>query len=122
MSLGQYKHETDAKNRTLTNSTSELTNPLEVVKKHFRLLNRSILISELGFRPKLRVWAIISTKQTRKNRNLTNSTSELTNPLEIVKKHFRLLNRSILISELGFRPKLQFWAKMSTKQTQKIGL
>ena len=27
------KHETDAKNRTLTNSTSELTNPFEIVKK-----------------------------------------------------------------------------------------
>ena len=31
--LGQDEHETDAKNQTLTNSTSELTNPLEIVKK-----------------------------------------------------------------------------------------
>ena len=30
--LGQDKHETDAENRTLTNSAFELTNPLEMVK------------------------------------------------------------------------------------------
>ena len=66
MSLGQDKHEKDAKNRTLKNSASELRNPLEMVKKHFRLLNRSILISEIGFRPKLRLWAKMSTKQTQK--------------------------------------------------------
>ena len=48
-----------------------------------------------------------------------NYASELTNPLELVKKHVRLLNRSILMFELGFKPKLLFWAKMSTKQTQK---
>ena len=30
--LGQDEHETDTKNRTLTNSDSELTNPLEMEK------------------------------------------------------------------------------------------
>ena len=36
----QDEHETDGKNRPLTNSDSELTNPLEMVKKkHFMLLN-----------------------------------------------------------------------------------
>ena len=30
---GQYEHETDAKKWTLMNSASELTNPLEMVKK-----------------------------------------------------------------------------------------
>ena len=64
--MSQDEHETDAKNRNLTNSGSELTNPLEMVKKHFRLLNPSILMSELGFKPKLRVWAKMSTKQTQK--------------------------------------------------------
>ena len=49
--LGQNKQETDGKNWTLSNSTSELTNPLEVVKKQFRLLNRSILLSDLGLGP-----------------------------------------------------------------------
>ena len=33
--MGQDEQETDAKNRTLTNSTSELTKPLEIVKKTF---------------------------------------------------------------------------------------
>ena len=31
--LGQDEHETDTENRTSTNSASELTNPLEMVKK-----------------------------------------------------------------------------------------
>ena len=64
--FGQEEHETDAKNRTSRNSASKLTNPIEFVKKHFRLLNRSILMFELGVRPKLRFWAKMSMKQTRK--------------------------------------------------------
>ena len=32
--LGQDEEEKDAKNRTLTNSASELTHPLEMVKKN----------------------------------------------------------------------------------------
>ena len=55
--LGLNEHETDAKNRTSRNSASKLTNPLEKVKKHVRLWNRSILVSELGVRPKLLFWA-----------------------------------------------------------------
>ena len=35
MNVGQDEHETDAKNRTLTNSAYELTNLLEMVKKTF---------------------------------------------------------------------------------------
>ena len=31
--LGQDEHETDTKNRTSTNSASEITNPLEMVNK-----------------------------------------------------------------------------------------
>ena len=54
MILRQEERETDAKNRTSTNSASELTNPLEMVKKQFRLLNRSIMMSDLGARTKLR--------------------------------------------------------------------
>ena len=64
--LGQDEQETDVKNRTLTNSPSELTNPLEMVNNQFRLLIRSILMSELGFSPKLRFWFQMSWKQTRK--------------------------------------------------------
>ena len=60
--LGLDEHDTDAKNRTSRNLVSELTNPLEMVKKHVRLWNRSILVSEVT--PKLRFWANMCTKQT----------------------------------------------------------
>ena len=43
--LGQDEHETDTKNWTSTNSASEVTNPFELVKNKFRLLNHSILMS-----------------------------------------------------------------------------
>ena len=64
--LGQDEHETDTKNRTSTNSASELTNPLKMAKKQFRLLNWSILMSELGVSSKLRFWAHMSSKQSLK--------------------------------------------------------
>ena len=51
--LGQDELETGTKNRTSTNSDSELRNPLEMVKNQFKDLNRSIMMSELGVRPKL---------------------------------------------------------------------
>ena len=41
---------------------------------------------ELGVRPKLRFWAKMSRKQTPKTGS-RNSASELTNPLEMVKKN-----------------------------------
>ena len=58
-----------------------------MVKNQLRLLNRSILMLELGVRPKLRFWGQMSTKQTQKNLIARNSGSELTNPLEMVKKN-----------------------------------
>ena len=64
--LGQDEHQTDTKNRTSTNSAFYLTHPLEMVKKQFRLSNRSILIFELGVNPKLRFWDKMSKKRTRK--------------------------------------------------------
>ena len=45
MILGLDEHETDAKNRTSMNSASELTNPLDMVKKTcqaFESLNSDI--------------------------------------------------------------------------------
>ena len=66
MILGTDVHETDTKNRTSTNSTSDLTNHLEMVENQFKLLNRTILMSELGVSAKLRFWAQMSMKQTQK--------------------------------------------------------
>ena len=87
--MGQVEHETDAKNRTSRNYDSELTNLLEMVKKHFRLLNRSIMMSELGVRPKLQFWAKFEHETDLKNRTSKNAASDLTNPLQMVKKTFQ---------------------------------
>ena len=51
-----------------------------------------------------------------------NSSSEITNPLEMVKKTCQAVDSLNLMFEIGVRPKLQCWAKMSMKQTRKIGL
>ena len=85
--MGQDEHETDAKNRTLTNSTSELTNPLEMVKKTCHSLE------SLNYDLRARIEAQITIlgqdehETEAKNRTLMNSASELTNPLEMVKKN-----------------------------------
>ena len=79
-------------------------------------------MSELGVRPKLRFWAKLGMKQTRKIRHQEIQLLSSLTPYKCLKKHFRLLNRSILMSELGVRPKLRFWAKLGMKQTRKIGL
>ena len=52
--FGLDVQEKDAKNQTSNNSAFEVTNHLEMVKEHVRLWNLSILMSELGLRPKLR--------------------------------------------------------------------
>ena len=118
--MGQDEHETDAKNRTLTNSASELTNPFEMVKKtcqSWEMLNYDV---RARIYPQITILVRDEHETDAKNQTLTNSASELTNLLEMVKeKHVSLWNRPIMMFELGFRPKLLFWAKMSTKQTQK---
>ena len=79
-------------------------------------------MSELGVRPKLRFWAKMSMKQTRTIGLQQIQLLISRTLLEMVKKHFRLLNRLILMSVLGVRPKLRYLAKMSTKQTPKNGV
>ena len=102
------EHETDAKNRTLTNSSYELTNPLEIVKK------TCLSLESLNYDVRARIYAQITIlgqdehETDAKNWTLTNLTSELTNPLEMVKKHASLWNRSMMMFELGFTPKLRF--------------
>ena len=103
--LGQDEHATDTKNWTSTNSDSELTNPLEMGKKNVRLWNRSILMSEKGVRSKLRCWAKMSMKQSRKillHRiqllSPGNPASEPRKPLEMVINKiqaFELLNSDV---------------------------
>ena len=97
-------------------------NPLDIVENQFKLLNRSILMSELGVRPKLQFWTQMSSKQTQKIRLQGIKLLSSQTPLEIVKNHVRLLNRSILMSKIGVSSKLRCWAMMSMKQTRKIEL
>ena len=83
--LDQDEHETDTKNRHSTNSSSEITNPLEMVKKTcqtLELLNPDV---RDRIRPKLRCWAHMSYNNT-KNMTASYSASGLMNPLEMVKK------------------------------------
>ena len=104
---------------TARNSAYELTNPLEMVKKTCQALES--LNSNVRDRSYDEITMLGQDKHETNTKNWasTNSASKLINPLEMVKNQFRLLNRSILMSELGVRPKLQFWARMSGKQTQK---
>ena len=89
-------------------SASELTNPLEMVKKTCQALES--LNSDVRTKSEAQIPMLGQDEQEKnaKNRTSTNSSSELTDPLQMVKKNFRLLNRSILRSELGVSPKLQF--------------
>ena len=99
--LGQDEHETDKKNRTSTNSASELLNTLEMLKKTWQALES--LNSDVQDRSYLEISMLDQDEHETdtKNRTSTNSASELTNPLEMVKKHVRIWNRSMLTSEIG---------------------
>ena len=121
--MSQDEKDTDAKNWAARNSASEITNPLEMAKKTFqafaspnsdiraRSYSQITILSQDEKDADAKNWAA---------RNSPNLDSELTNPLELVKNQFRLLNHSILMSELGVRLKLHFRAQMSSKKTQKI--
>ena len=99
--LGQDEHLTDTKNLTARNLASDFTNPLEMVKKIFQALE------SLNYDVRPRSLAQITMlgqdelETDTKNRTATTLASELTNPLQMVKNQFRLLNHSILMSELG---------------------
>ena len=90
---GHDEHETDKKNWTSTNSYSELTNPLEMVKKTiqaFELFN-----SDIRARSQAQITILGQDEHETdvKNRTSTNSVSDITNPFEIVKEYVRLWNR-----------------------------
>ena len=95
---------------TARNSGSELTNPFEMVKKTYQVLES--LNSNVRDRSYVEITMLGQDEHqtVTKNRTSRNSASELTNPLEMVKNQLRLLKRLILRSELGVRPKLRFWA------------
>ena len=121
--LGQNEQETDAKNGTSTYSASELTNPLEMINKTFQAfesLNSDVRARSLS---QITILGQDEKETDAKKTEFKEFSFWAHEPLRNgKKKHVSLLNRSILMSELGVRPKLRFWAKMSGKQTQKIGL
>ena len=106
--MGQDEHETVKENRTSKNSASDLTKRLQMVKKTCQALE--LLNSDVRARSSSQITILGKDEHERvtENRTSTNSASDLTNPLEMVKKHVRLWNYSILISELGVRPQLRF--------------
>ena len=79
--------DTDAKIQAVRNSASELTNPLEMVKKTIQALEW--LNSDVQDRSQVEITIFGQDDQETdaKNRTSTNSASELTNPLEMVKKN-----------------------------------
>ena len=90
--MGQDKHETDAKNRTLMNSAFELTNPLEMVKKTFQDIDSINSDVRARIYAKITILGQDEHKTDAKNRTLMNSAFELTNPLEMVKKTFQAID------------------------------
>ena len=84
--LGQDDHETDTKNRTLTNSDYELMNPLEMVKKPIRAFES--LNSDIRARSQAQITILGQDEHETeaKNRTSMNLASQLTNPFEMVKK------------------------------------
>ena len=73
-------HETDAKNRTLTNSTSERTNPLEMVKKTCQSLQSHNYDVRARIYAQITILVLGEHEKDKKNWTLTNSAYELTNP------------------------------------------
>ena len=81
MILGLDEHETDAKNRTPTNSASQLTNPLKMVKKTCQALES--LNSDVRARSyaQITILGLNDHETDAKNRTSRNLASEITNPL-----------------------------------------
>ena len=80
------EHETDAKNRPSTNSVSELTNPFEMVRKTiqaFESLNSDVRATSQA---QITILSLDEQESNAKNQSARNSTSELTNSLEMVIK------------------------------------
>ena len=85
--LSLDEHETDAKKRTSRNSDSELTNPLEMVKKTIQAVKSLNYDVRARSQAKITISGLDEHETDAKNRTSRNSDYELTNPLEMVKKN-----------------------------------
>ena len=98
--MGQDDHETDTNNWTLKNSASDLTNSLEMVKKTCHALE--LLNSDVRARSSAQITILGQDDHETDTENWTskNSASDLTNPLEMVKKTchaLELLNSDVRV-------------------------
>ena len=82
---GQDEHETDTKNRTSTNSASELMNPLEMVKKPIQAFESLNFDVRAKSQAQITILGTDGYKTDTKNQNSTNLASHLTKPLEMEK-------------------------------------
>ena len=83
---GLNEHETNSKNRTSRNSASKLTNPLEMVKKTCQSLESFNSDVRATSQAQITILGLDEHETDTKNRTSRNSASELTNPLEMIKK------------------------------------
>ena len=89
--LGQVEHEIDTKNWTSTISASELTSPLEMVKKTCEALESLNYDVQDRGQAQITMLGQVEHEIDTKNRTSTISASELTSPLEMVKKTWQAL-------------------------------
>ena len=108
--LGQDEHETDTKNRTSTNSTSELTNPLEMVKKTCQAMESLNYDVRDKSQVEITMLGQDENETNTKNPTSTNSASDLSNPVEMLIKPiqaFESLNSDVRAKILGPDEQLQ---------------
>ena len=84
--LGLDEEETDAKNRTSRNSASELTNPLENCKKTIQAFESLNFDVRARSQAQITILGLDEVETDARNRTSRNSSSELMNHLEMVKK------------------------------------
>ena len=120
--LGQDEHVTDAENQTSTNLASQLTNPFEMVKKTFQAFES--LNFEVWGRSQSQITILSQDEKDidAKNWVARDSASEITNPLEMVKKTCLALES--LNSDIRDRSQAEITmlGKMTMKKTRKIKL
>ena len=91
--LGKDEKEIDTKNRTSTNSASQLTNPLEMVKKTFQAFESLDFAVRARSQSQITMLGQDEHETDAKNRTLMSSASELTNPFDMVKKTCQALEQ-----------------------------
>ena len=85
--LGQDEHETDTKNRTSKNSTSEVPKPLKMVKKPIQAFESLDFDVRARGYPQITIFDQDEHITDAKNRISTNLASQVKNPILMVKNN-----------------------------------